>query len=185
MSAIFFPDPLLFTTLLLLLSVSSPASFLCSLSCFLYCLASMDLDSSGFSGTTFLDGRHLTTDIPHTPTLNASHGQLFSQNTSLLMGCTHDMHMTSDSSPLVSALIICISKMSGYFFFCQSMLSPSLDLWLSCVSDEELLASGNTAYLQSQLVVERQQWKIGKMDNQIRGLETEVTMWKTQFMSTQ
>ena len=65
------------------------------------------------------------------------------------------------------------------------MLSPPLELQLSRVSDEQLLASGNSAHLQAQLVIERQRRKIGELEIQVRGLELDVTMWKTRYTSAQ
>jgi hypothetical protein len=56
---------------------------------------------------------------------------------------------------------------------------------LSRTSEENLLASGNTTYLWSQLTIERQQRKIGELENQIRSLEMDVVMWRTRFTSTQ
>src|SRR5258708_33929219 len=71
----------------------------------------LSLESSGLTSTIFLDPRHLSSDIPHAP--NMSHGQLFSQNTSLLMDCMQDTCMTPDSSPAVSAsTTICTWKTS-------------------------------------------------------------------------
>ena len=59
------------------------------------------------------------------------------------------------------------------------MLSSPLELRISRVSTDQLLSSGNSAYLQSQLLVERQQWRIGELENQIQGLEKELVEWKT------
>ena len=67
----------------------------------------------------------------------------------------------------------------------QNVLSPPMELRLSRASDEQLLASGNAAYLQSQLIVECQRRKIGELEIQIRTLEMDNMMWKTQFTSTQ
>jgi hypothetical protein len=54
-----------------------------------------------------------------------------------------------------------------------------MELRFSQISADQLLSSGNSAYLQAQLVIERQQRRIGEMDNQIRGLEKELVEWKT------
>jgi hypothetical protein len=59
------------------------------------------------------------------------------------------------------------------------MLSSPLELRLSRVSADQLLSSGNSAYLQAQLIIERQQRRIGEMENQIRGLDKELVEWKT------
>jgi hypothetical protein len=65
------------------------------------------------------------------------------------------------------------------------MLSSPLEHRLGNTSEDQFLASGNTAYLQSQLVVERQRQKITEMENQIRMLEIELVVWKTRFTSAQ
>lgn len=70
-------------------------------------------------------------------------------------------------------------------FQIQGVLSPPLELQLSRVSDEQLLASGNSAHLQAQLTIERQRRKIGEMENQIHALEMDAMMWKTRFTSAQ
>ena len=81
----------------------------------LICLDPMDLDSSGLQSTLFSDTSHLTSERLYTP--NSSCGQSFNQNTALLMDHMYDVHMTPNSSPMVSvSTVICISK-----FF----LSPS------------------------------------------------------------
>ena len=72
----------------------------------------------------------------------------------------------------------------------QSMLSPHnahmpMELILSRASEEQLMASGNSAYLRSQLTVERQQRKINDLETQIRALEMDMVMWRTRFTNTQ
>jgi hypothetical protein len=67
----------------------------------------------------------------------------------------------------------------------ENMLSSPLELQLSRMSDEQLLASGNAAYLQSQLVVERQRQKISELENHNRLLEVDLVMWKARFTSIQ
>ncbi len=47
------------------------------------------------------------------------------------------------------------------------------------------MANGNAAHLQSQIVIEHQRQKIGNMENQIRVLEMDIVIWKTQFTSVQ
>ena len=64
-------------------------------------------------------------------------------------------------------------------------MSSALELRLSCVSEQQLLASGNAAYLQSQIVIERQRRKINEMENQIRIQEMDLVMWKTRFATAQ
>lgn len=59
------------------------------------------------------------------------------------------------------------------------MLSSPLELRISRVSADQLLSSSNSAYLQLQLLVERQQRRIGELENQIQGLEKELVEWKT------
>lgn len=98
------------------------------------------------------------------------------------MDYMHDTHMTPDSSPVVSMLMIVCASM--YIFF-QNTLSSPLKLWLSCVSEEQLMASGNIIYLQSQFVIEHQRQKITEMENQIQMLEMDIVVWKTQHTSTQ
>ena len=51
------------------------------------------------------------------------------------------------------------------------MLSSPLDLQLSHASDEQLLASGNISYLQSQILLDRQRQRFNKLENQNRVLE--------------
>jgi hypothetical protein len=126
--------------------------------------------ASGLQTATLLDGRRLTTDLLHTPNMPRR---------------MHDMRMSSDSSPLVCVSTICASKFTENFFCHQNVLSSPLELRLSRVSEEELLASGNSAYLQSQLTVERQRRKIGELENQVRVLEMDIMMWKTRFTSAQ
>jgi hypothetical protein len=58
------------------------------------------------------------------------------------------------------------------------MLSSPLELQLSRIPGDQLLSSGNSAYLHSQLLVERQQRKIGEMETQIRELEKELIEWR-------
>jgi hypothetical protein len=65
------------------------------------------------------------------------------------------------------------------------MLSSPLELRLSRISADQLLSSGNSAYLQSQLVIERQQRKILEMENQIRVLEKDLVEWKTRGASAE
>jgi hypothetical protein len=65
------------------------------------------------------------------------------------------------------------------------MLSSPLDLQISRVSEDQLMASGNTVYLQSQLLIERQRRKIDELESQIRMLELDIIMWKTRYTSTQ
>jgi hypothetical protein len=65
------------------------------------------------------------------------------------------------------------------------MLSPPMELLLSHVSEEKLLASGNSAYLQSQLTIEHQRRKIDDLEIQIRAQEMDIVMWETRFMNTQ
>jgi hypothetical protein len=65
------------------------------------------------------------------------------------------------------------------------MLSSPLELQLSRVSADQLLSIGNSAYLQSQLVIEHQQRRIGELDNQIQGLEKELVEWKTRGMTAE
>jgi len=60
-----------------------------------------------------------------------------------------------------------------------------MDLWLSRASDEQLLASGNASYLQSQFLIERQRQKISELENQIRVLEMDLVMWRTRSTSAQ
>lgn len=60
-----------------------------------------------------------------------------------------------------------------------------MELLLSHVSEEKLLASGNSAYLQSQLTIERQRRKIDDLEIQIRAQEMDIVMWKTRFTNTQ
>ena len=64
-------------------------------------------------------------------------------------------------------------------------MSSALELRLSRVSEQQLLASGNAAYLQSQIVIERQRRKINEMENQIRIQEMDLVMWKTRFATAQ
>ncbi len=80
--------------------------------------------------------------------------------------------------------MIAVCTLISFFFF-QNTLSSPLDLQLSRASEDQLLASGNVAHLQSQLVVERQRRKIGEMENRIRLLETDLVMWKTRCTSIQ
>lgn len=58
------------------------------------------------------------------------------------------------------------------------MLSSPLELWISCISADQLSSSGNSVYLQLQLLVERQQQRIGEMKMQIQGLKKELVEWK-------
>ena len=58
------------------------------------------------------------------------------------------------------------------------MLSSPLEIRISRVSADQLLSSSNSAYLQLQLLVERQQRRIGELENQIQGLEKELVEWK-------
>jgi len=148
----------------------------------LFCVVPMDIDSSGLAGTLFSETRHHPTpDFLHTP--NTSHTQFFNQSTGLLVDRMHDVRTTPDSSPMVSApTVVCASK---YSFFLQNVLSSPLELRLSRATDEQLMASGNTVYLQSQLVIECQRWKIMELENQIRTLELDVVIWKTRHTSTQ
>jgi hypothetical protein len=74
------------------------------------------------------------------------------------------------------------SKQILYF---QNALSPPIELLLSRVSDKQLLASGNSAYLQAQLTIERQRRRISEMEIQIRAHEMDVMTWKTRFTNTQ
>jgi len=60
-----------------------------------------------------------------------------------------------------------------------------MEVRLGRTPEEQSLASGNTAYLQAQVVVERQKRKIGEMENQIRTLEMDNVMWRTRFMGAQ
>jgi len=60
-----------------------------------------------------------------------------------------------------------------------------VELVLSHVSEEQLLASGNSAYLQSQLTIERQRRKISDLEIQIQAQEMDILMWKTRFTNTQ
>ena len=59
------------------------------------------------------------------------------------------------------------------------MLSSPLELRLSRISGDQLISSGNSAYLHVQLIIERQQRRIGEMENQKRELEKELIEWKT------
>lgn len=65
------------------------------------------------------------------------------------------------------------------------MLSQPAELFLSRVSEEQLLASGNSTYLQAQLVIERQRRKISELEMQIRAQEMEIVTWKARFTNTQ
>ena len=67
------------------------------------------------------------------------------------------------------------------------MLSSPLELQLSRVSEEQLVASGNSAHtnVHAQLTIECQQRRISKMEYQIRGLEVDIVMWRTRFTSAQ
>jgi hypothetical protein len=60
-----------------------------------------------------------------------------------------------------------------------------MELILSRASEEQLMASGNSTYLRSQLTVERQQRKINDLETQIRALEMDMVMWRTRFTNTQ
>jgi hypothetical protein len=72
-----------------------------------------------------------------------------------------------------------------FFFFLQNTLSSPLELQLSRASEDQLLASGNVAHLQSQLVAERQRRKISDMEIHIRALEADIVMWKTRCTTVQ
>lgn len=148
----------------------------------LFCVVPMDINSSGLAGTLFSETRHHpTSDLLHTP--NTSHTQFFNHSTGLLVDRMHDMRTTPDSSPMVRApTVVCASK---YSFFFQNALSSPLELRLSRATEEQLMASGNTVYLQSQLVIERQRRKIMELENHIRTLELDVVIWKTRHTSTQ
>ena len=65
------------------------------------------------------------------------------------------------------------------------MRDMPMELVLSRASEEKLLASGNSAYLRSQLTIERQQRRINDLEAQIRALEMDVVMWRTRFTNTQ
>jgi len=65
------------------------------------------------------------------------------------------------------------------------MLSSPVELQPSCVSEDQLMANGNAAHLQSQIVIEHQRQKISDMENQIWVLEMDIVIWKTQFTSVQ
>ena len=58
------------------------------------------------------------------------------------------------------------------------MLSSPLELRLSHISADQLLSSGNSAYLHSQLLVKHQQQKIWEMETQIQELEKELVEWR-------
>jgi hypothetical protein len=60
-----------------------------------------------------------------------------------------------------------------------------MELWPHHVSEEQMMANASAAHLQSQMVIERQRWKIGNMETQIRVLEMDIVMWKTRFTSAQ
>jgi len=94
----------------------------------------------------------------------------------------HNTRTTPDPSPMVSTpTIVC----TLVFLFFQNTLSSPLELRVGHASEEQLLASGNAVYLQSQLIIERQRRKITEMENQIRMLEMDVVIWKTQHTSMQ
>ena len=73
---------------------------------------------------------------------------------------------------------------TNYILYIQNALSSPMDV-LSRASEENLLDSGNSIYLRSQLTIERQQRKISEQENQIRSLEMDVVMWRTRFTNTQ
>jgi len=78
----------------------------------LFCLAyMMALKTSGFSNMALplVDGRNLTGELPYTP--NTSQSQFFNQNSSMLSDCMHNIHMLSDSSPIIHDLIICAAEL--------------------------------------------------------------------------
>lgn len=60
-----------------------------------------------------------------------------------------------------------------------------VDLAPSRVSADKLMASGNSAYLLSQLTIERQQRRISELEANTRTLEMEMVTWRTRFTSTQ
>lgn len=74
---------------------------------------------------------------------------------------------------------------ANYILYIQNMLSPPMEQLLSRVSEEQLLASGNSTYLQSQLTIERQRRKISELEVQIRAQEMDIVMWRTRFTNTQ
>ena len=144
----------------------------------------LGLGPSGLASTMLSDITHLTSDIlltSHTP-----QNQNFDQSTSLLMDQMHNTHITPDSthSSLIVSAMIAVCTLISFFFF-QNTLSSPLDLQLSRASEDQLLASGNVAHLQSQLVVKHQRRKIGEMENRIRLLEMDLVMWKTRCTSIQ
>ena len=146
----------------------------------LFSFTPMDLDSSGLASFALSDTRHLNSDVLFT--LNRPQTGLFNQNTSFLMDRMHDTRMAPDTSPMVSVLLI-VCALNPFFF--QNMLSSPLDLQISRVSEDQLMASGNTVYLQSQLLIECQRRKIDELESQIRMLELDIMMWKTRYTSTQ
>lgn len=137
----------------------------------------MALDSSGV-----LDASDLTSDPLHTP--NTPHDQLFNRN-SLLMGHMRDAYMTPDMSLMVSASTIICALRSFFFLSAQNALSSPMEVRLRRTPEEQSLASVNTAYLQAQLVVERQIRKIAEMENQIRTLEMDNATLRIRFMDAQ
>ena len=71
----------------------------------------MALETSGFSNIALplADGRNLTGELPYTP--NASQSQFFNQNSSMLSDRAHNIHMLSDSSPVIHDPIICAAEL--------------------------------------------------------------------------
>ncbi len=140
----------------------------------------LQLDPSGLASTMLPGTRHLTSDLLLTP--STPQAQFFDRSTSLLMDRMHNTRTTPDPSPMVSTpTIVC----TLVFLFFQNMLSSPLELRVGHASEEQLLASGNAVYLQSQLIIERQRRKITEMENQIRMLEMDVVIWKTRHTSMQ
>ena len=92
----------------------------------IFCLASsmaLGLDSSGLTSTAFLDARHFSSDVLHTPSTPQS--QQFTQSTGLMMDRMRDACMTPDLSPAVSASTICASKTYIFFFFLEQLVLSS------------------------------------------------------------
>jgi hypothetical protein len=144
----------------------------------IFWLTCMTLETVRFSNCdmAFQEERNLTGNFLHTPNTQ-SH---FNQNTSMLSDCTQSIHALLDSSLLVcmwSNYMHC--KSYTCFFSPQHALSSPLKLQLSWVSADQLLSSGNSAFLQSQLIIEHQQRRIGEMKNQIQGLKKDLVEWKT------
>ena len=94
----------------------------------------------------------------------------------------HGIHMSPNSSLMVSvSMIICI--LNSYFSPFRMHYSP--DIRLTHASEGHLLANSNTTYLQYHIIIKRQKWKIGKMENQIRALEVDTVIWKTWYTTAQ